>query len=217
MAYNYEEEFAKATKNTVLLGYESIEQGFKSKRYFDHDIEDFIKDLQKNLLWLADKKKEEGKPYFLPLVASMIGNCGPFHFYIKPIIEKILQCKSYITVGYVYYGSRIFHEIQLSQIEEAITNKIFPFNHHIWLTLDSGEILDITFPMTYNSIMDNEKFVFHVNNNELPLEFKNIHPSKFPDWIRYHPIAVGEDILKAAGHDLNVLAKKYVYENYPEF
>lgn len=204
MSYDYGREFEQAINNTKSLGV-SIDAIKLDKNVYFSDKSEPPAEIIEILHRLAKEKAQEGMPYYLPLALSIISNCGPFHFYMKPVIEKIFNCKTYITSGYIEIGESSFHKFDLEQIKESLTTKRLPSNHHIWLTLDSGEILDMTFPITYFSINDNVNFMNNLQEG-LPIGFINAHPSKFVGGMRYHPVIIGDEVLKQAGHDLEILA-----------
>jgi len=181
----------------------------------------FSEKVVSTLMWLKDKKKIDGQPEFVPLALSIIANCGPFHNYMKPIIEQAFNCKSFLTLGYIKLSKtedeKTYHKFELTDIEESISsNKEFPHNHHIWLTLDSGEILDMTFLMSFRSVNDEEAFYQTVATEGLPLEFINKHYSQLTEGMEYKPLYVGEDVLNKAGYNLKILTELAVWDTYPE-
>lgn len=223
MSYNYDTEFQNAIENTINIGANLDNFTLTDKRYFKQDMTMFSDNIVKTLMWLKDKKKVDNKPEFIPLAFSIIANCGPFHNYMKPIIEKVFNCKSYLTLGYIKLSKvedkeeKTYHKFEMSDIEESISlNKKFPHNHHIWLTLDSGEILDMTFLMTYRSVDDKEGFYKTVETEGLPLEFINKHYSELTEGMEYKPMYIGEDLLNKAGYNLKLLTNLAVWDSYPE-
>jgi hypothetical protein len=223
MKYNYDEEFQGAICNTKKTGVKIDGIKFKDKRYFKQDMSLFTEKIVSTLMWLRDRKKLAGQPEYLPLALSIIGNCGPFHNYMKPIIERAFDCKSFLTLGYIKLNAiddeaeKTFHKFGIEDIEKSITSsQPFPSNHHIWLTLDSGEILDMTFSMTYLSVNNKESFYKTVETKGLPLEFINKHYSELTDGMEYKPLFVGADILNKAGYNLKMLTSMAVWDTYPE-
>lgn len=223
MTYNYDEEFKNAIINTRQAGVEIDDIKFKDKRYFKQDMSLFTDKVVSTLMWLKDRKKVTGLPEYLPLAKSIIANCGPFHNYMKPIIEQVFNCKSFLTLGFIKLNAlndqaeKTFHKFEIDDIEKSITSiQPFPSNHHIWLTLDSGEILDMTFSMTYFSVNNEEAFYNTVMTEGLPLEFINKHYSELTGGMEYKPLFVGEDILDKAGYNLEMLTSMAVWDTYPD-
>ncbi|AFL67910.1 hypothetical protein [Sulfurospirillum barnesii] len=221
MIYNYDFEFQNAIENTIKVGVNIDNYEPTNKRYFTQNIGDFSNKIISTLLWLKEKKKIKGQPEFIPLLGAIIGNCGPFHNYMKPIIEQAFNCKSFLTLGYIKLTyndmeETTYHKFELTDIERSInSNGIFSHNHHIWLTLDSGEILDMTFLMTYKSIND-KNFYKTVVNEGIPFEFVTRHYSELPKGMEYKPMFVGDEVLNKAGYNIKSLTNIVVWDSYPE-
>lgn len=214
----YELEFHQAINNSKSLGFPIGFNQFVEKKYFNNAVFQGCHEIFSVIRWLAVEKMQQGMPSLTPIALSMIGNCGPFHYYMKPVVEKILDCKTYITIGYISLpnGSE-FHKIDIKQIEQSIKSKIFPANYHVWLTMDSGEILDMTLPITLASIQYAEKFVALMSENAIEIGFINRHPTTLLHGMEYHPVAIGEELVKESGYDLDMWSKTIIADKYPDF
>lgn len=206
MAYNFEKEFVNAVENTQNLGYQLDFLGFNHSRYFNNQdqVIDLFNKINNTLQKVAEIKypplmKDRG------IALSIIANCGPFHHFIKPIVEDHFNCKAYITLGYISLDNdKYFHRIDLDVLKKALQEKQFPKQHHIWLTLESGEIFDLTFGITYRSVNDPD-FDKELDDG-VPLSPVMKHPSELVEGMQYHPIAVEEEIIASAGYSLDRLS-----------
>lgn len=204
--YDYVEEFNKAidyTKQHVFVDF----SGFSNNRYFtsNQSLARLSEALEKKLEEIPKEKYPPGMRSF-GIAQSIIANCGPFHFYIKETIEQLYNCKTYLTLGYISLGKeKYYHKITNLELEESFKTKKFP-DHHIWLTLDSGELIDLTFGLTFRSINTPNEFEEDLKNG-VPLYPIAKHPDFLTGDMQYHPIAVGDNILKKGGYNLDLLAK----------
>ncbi|XPV67767.1 MAG: hypothetical protein ACNI25_10615 [Halarcobacter sp.] len=147
---------------------------------------------------------------------GMIANCSPLHYFLKKYLDKELGCKSYFTIGYILFDDEkgnSYHKITQEIVKDCLNNSKFPKDHHVWLTLDSGEILDLTFPLTYSSIHD-KNFNNSLEQGKIGISFINRHINDFQHSMTYKPILIGENFFSKIGFDLEdisyVMYNKYI-------
>lgn len=146
---------------------------------------------------------------------GMIANCSPFHYFLKEYVENKLGCKSYFTIGYILFDNedgKTFHKITQDNVEKCLNNSEFPKDHHVWLTLDSGEILDMTFPLTYSSIND-KNFNDNLEKGEIGISFINRHINDFKHSMTYKPVLIGDDFFNKIGFSLKDISE-VIYNKY---
>ena len=185
-----------------LIG-ENIDFGsFKNIKYFEKDYNLFLEEFKKVLIHIG-QTKDLSLPRFQPLADMSNGNCGPFHNYFKHSVETILNCKSYLTIGYmISKEDHVFHGVSIEDIYNAYATKNFPSSHHVWLTLDSGEIFDMTFKATYTAVNNYEKLYADLLYGKIPIYPLAGNPIDFIDEKKYYPIAVGSERMKECGYKL---------------
>lgn len=66
--------------------------------------------------------------------------CAPVHVALKPVVEEVLGCMSLLTLGAVQYGDDIFFSPTTTDIDALALSG----GYHVWLTLPSCEIIDLT-------------------------------------------------------------------------
>lgn len=121
-------------------------------------------------------------------------NCHKVSYSMKPILEKYFETELYLTIGYVSAGETTFFEVNESQITNLLIQKpkevqeTIPF--HVWLTLPSMEIIDLTFGQSFAK----------KSTEDIPMnQFLLRHPDQLSGSMQYHPMIIGEDFLKSVG------------------
>lgn len=124
---------------------------------------------------------------------KIVMQCITAHFLLLDDVERVLHSKPVLTLGWVEMGQRRFFECDkndvLSWLKHGVPNPK-AVNLHVWLTLQSMEIIDFTFVPSHTIV------------NKLPtkdLGFDVGHWTEFLDERRYHPIIVGNDIPQRLG------------------
>jgi hypothetical protein len=204
--YNYEKEFFEAVQQTKLLGFNINIAKFNTQRYFSEvNISTLSKKINDQLDNIPNDKYPLGYKNF-GIVNSIVANCGPFHYFTKKAIEKFCTCNVYLTLGYISFDNKdFFHKITRDDLNNALKTQNFPSQHHVWLTLESGEILDLTFGLTYRYINDQESIKEDLKTG-VPLYPIMNHPTKLMHDMQYHPIAVGKEVLLKAGYQIELLS-----------
>lgn len=204
---NYEKEFFDAVEYTKILGFDINVIRFNTQRYF---CEKTLFDLSEKIDNLLNKIPSNKYPLGyrnVGIVNSIVANCGPFHYFAKDAIEKYCGCNSYLTLGYISFDKKeFFHKITRDDLSKALQTKNFPNQHHIWLTLESGEIIDLTFGLTYRYINDQASIDEDLKLG-VPIYPVANHPSELINGMQYHPIAIGKEPLIEAGYELEQLSK----------
>lgn len=111
--------------------------------------------------------------------------CHSFNIAAKHIFEKHFNCNVYYTIGYVQFadGKKIFHSTE-KQLKDMFLNGVNnrELNFHVWLTLPSLEIIDLTFTQTILRQKGNIKIITQ-------------HYSEFKSGLSYHPMLIGEEFV----------------------
>lgn len=123
---------------------------------------------------------------------DVVAQCLSLHMRLKPVIEQILGCNAFYTIGWVSFkDSEIFKQTEESlseMLESGITGP--DVNIHAWLTLPSMEVLDFSLPTTYakvNGIEEGKGGVIAM------------YASDLADGMMYQPMLVGEEFLAKSG------------------
>lgn len=121
-------------------------------------------------------------------------NCHKVSYFMKPILEKYFDTELYLTIGYISFSESTFFEINDNQITNLLTHKPkevqYKIPFHVWLTLPSMEIIDLTFGQSFA-----KKSSEDIRMNQFILK----HPDKLSGSMQYHPMIVGKDFLKSIG------------------
>ena len=127
------------------------------------------------------------------------------HNTFKPIVDKLLNTNAVLTTGYVKVANDA-HEVEefgkFTQADAALALKEgkLPEKLHAWLTLDSGEILDLAFMTIYGLIYNEDSLLGSILANK---------PENLSGGMEYHPIFVGDAIYSTCGFDFRIDFTKY--------
>ncbi|MCH8497826.1 MAG: hypothetical protein LAT63_05085 [Marinobacter sp.] len=123
---------------------------------------------------------------------DVVAQCLSLHMRLKPVIEQILDCSAFYTIGWVSFeNSEMFKQTEESMSEmlkKGITGS--DVNIHAWLTLPSLEILDFSLPTTYAKANGIEEGIGGAIT---------MHPSDLTGGMVYQPMLVGEEFLSKSG------------------
>lgn len=125
---------------------------------------------------------------------EVVGQCVAIHHRVLPVIEEMLGCEVYFTLGWVDDRSeRGMFRFDDAFIEERLSNPRIVFgealNLHAWLTLPSLEVIDIslvTSIVVINKMKDGHGGVL-------------AGPADSFNGFSYKPMLVGTDFLKKSG------------------
>ena len=133
---NYIDNMKNAYQFTKSLSIDCEEPIFKEKQYFSTlgEKTDFINSI--NL-----------KYFGFDSILYLQAKCHLITDYIQPFIEKELGCKSYFTIGGCHIrDSTCNYKLTKDSAKQLLKgqNQSDIENTHAWLTLDSGEVIDLT-------------------------------------------------------------------------
>lgn len=215
--YNYKKEFENALINTQELGLTpiSFEESTNEKIFDIKDEESLCKTMYSISEVMSDRlitnlyigTKES-------MITSLMSNCTPFHYKIKPYLEDLFQQKLYYTTGYINFvddyniETRSFHKLTISQYEDCIKNKKLHSNHHVWLTTENYEVIDLTFGLTLMYLQP-EEFYTTINDPRFEPWMAMItrHYKDLSGGMQYHPMIIGEEFYFKSGFDLNSISE----------
>lgn len=112
--------------------------------------------------------------------------CVKAHWALKQELEAALAQQVYLTLGDVStpWGNRIYGFNEKTMLQMLNWGAMKTYKLHCWLTLESGQIVDISLPTSLGLQMGNKQLV-----GDLVIGNADIQKYK------YHPIVVGENVL----------------------
>lgn len=135
-------------------------------------------------------------------VNDVVASCHRIHTGMLEPLENLLGCKAYLTIGSVstktgnkYFRKRV-HDYKLSErkVRRWMKGGFNPLkegiNFHAWVTLDSMEIFDMTYPTTFGAATGDTRVMGGVFT---------CHPDNLLDGIQYHPFVIGTNLLERMG------------------
>ncbi len=137
-------------------------------------------------------------------------NSVRLHHLFKPVIDELLKVDSVVTTGYVRVpndANEIEEFGKMTQADAALALKSAeaPEKIHTWITLPSGEIIDIAFMTLYGILYNEESLIGNIVAK---------HPKDLTGGMEYHPIFIGEGFYEKCGFDFNIDFARY--EEEPE-
>lgn len=179
--YSYAEEFRDAIIFTKEIGCNTPDFLFRDELYCNPESINEIGRLLENELAKNRLKIE-----------NLVTQCLRTNILIVKKLSNLLRCKAIVTTGYVTVKSEDEDLYRFSR--EELKNWIKPdftadrVNAHAWITLQSGEVVELTLLTSIAVIKGCEgKGAFFCGRPEDP----GIS-------IEYHPIAVGTDVIQKA-------------------
>lgn len=175
----YKENFAEALNRTARLGLRAPPVRMTEKMYLDQETLNKLPHAMYKIMGEIS-------------VDDLVAKCLSIHLRIKPVIEEVLACEAFYTIGWVSYEkSSIFKQTEES-LSAMLKNGISGPNVslHAWLTLPSMEILDFSLPTTYAKIYGKKEGIGGAIT---------MHPSKLTGGMMYHPMLVGDEFLLKTG------------------
>ena len=193
---HYKQEFQKAVFQTIA---ENYLVPFELNLFVNHNL--YRNNTTYEIIYTAILKLYGESDNSIDL-NNVKGQCLSFHRQISEIIKDTLQINSILTIGYVNFNGQDFYKF------EKINNNLFRVQAdkrevvdiHVWLTLPSYEIIDVTFlaHITYvNSTPEMKEKLKKAT--DFPYYFGSANFLYLNELISYHPKYVGEDILKKNG------------------
>lgn len=123
--------------------------------------------------------------------SDFVGKCLKSHIVFQPYLEKAISVPVTYTVGYIKGKSQNFFEFSEADANNWISNGISKnkVKLHSWLSLPSGEIIDLTFLLTFAKFNEIDAQKGH---------FIADYPKKLHG-IEYVPMFLGVEFLKKIG------------------
>lgn len=179
MTYSYQKEFQEALKRTGELGFTIPQWQFTDRILKSNDSIKKVSNTFNNFLRSQQMSYED-----------LSGQCIFVHTETSKLIATEIDCDSLITIGWFYDETinESCYEFTTKEFEYFVKNKpqiLQGFDVHVWITLDSGEIIDFTLLTTIGKI--NGKFPAGAT-----LMCKPEEPECF---IKYHPMLVGREVI----------------------
>lgn len=174
---NYQEAFAQAAKYTKKLGFDVRFDSFIDKKVLNDE-----KIIQKvcELSGIRD-------------FSISAGQCLKWCHFFQPYFEEVLEHKVLLTVGQLWKSDKpVFNpsfddfEIWLNKgIQLIDINK--GMNLHAWLTIETGEIIELTLPSSLAKV--------NSNYHELLGAIFFCDSKTFYDNHKYFPMIIGNEIV----------------------
>ncbi|STQ90032.1 hypothetical protein [Iodobacter fluviatilis] len=184
---DYHLAFIEARERTINFGLEVDSISFK-KQTFLSDMESASK--------LAQALSEF---YFENKIRAddVAGQCWRINIFIKIFLEEYFGVPLVLTIGYIEdYPNNVYYKMTEAEIAELLNspeghNGNYAANLHVWLTLPSMEILDVSFMTSFGKV-----------NNKPELLGTVVYgpPEKLstPNF-NYKPMVLGEHFINRVG------------------
>ncbi|MES2501796.1 MAG: hypothetical protein V4545_04255 [Pseudomonadota bacterium] len=123
------------------------------------------------------------------------GQCINWCHALQPLVAKAFDCNVLLTIGQLHFGKKTIYnptEIDFTRwhklgFRKSDFNENTGFNFHAWLTLPSGEILDLTLWSTLGSIWKKPEMIDSVICGD---------PDKIAPYPKYTPIIIGNEYIE---------------------
>ncbi|MDH5464863.1 MAG: hypothetical protein OEW60_04480 [Thiovulaceae bacterium] len=186
---NYNEEFQKAVENAKQFSLWDKEVEFGNTTY----IADWL--MYELGPKIAENFTLNGYVRFL----RQPQNAVRVHHMFKPIVDELLKVDCMITTGYVKVANDAdeveeFGKIDTKIVEKALADKILPEKIHTWLTLPSGEIIDVAFMTIYGILYSEDSLIGNIVAKA---------PKDFTGGMEYYPVLVGEEFYEKCAFDFS--------------
>ncbi len=122
----------------------------------------------------------------------------------KPYLEAYLDTRTTITIGAVNYKGQLsthFNNNDLKTLLPGLMPDYNKVNVHVWLTLPTLEVIDLTFL----EIQNNLRGLSFNNPREFEYIFDSLDNILYKENISYKPMLLGSDTL----HKLNLISTKF--------
>lgn len=172
----YLNDFKEALQRNVRLGLESPYFSHQDTRYLDDDFNAKFPHLILDTFGMLEPK-------------DLTARCIPIHDQLQNVLKVKLGILSYFTIGYITLnGEKVYYQTEksLKQLLSAGID-LCSVNLHVWLTLPSMEIIDMTFPTSYGVVK---------NKRELLGQVVTKHYSELTADMSYHPMIIGTEYIE---------------------
>ncbi|MBH8553944.1 hypothetical protein I8751_16505 [Nostocaceae cyanobacterium CENA357] len=184
MDYSYQKEFQEALERTKRLGFTIPKWKFNDRLLRSKDSIEKISNTLMNFLRYHDMSFED-----------LSAQCIAVHTKISEIITQVISCNALVTIGW-FYDENIndsLYKFTEEEFKSWMSNELQAFQGsdvHVWITLDSGEVIDFTLLTTIGKI----------NGMFKPGSVLMARPEKSECFIKYHPMVVGKEaVFRAFG------------------
>jgi hypothetical protein len=190
--YSYRDLFEQAIERTVDLGLEEPNVVYSGNTYFTHERVNSFRS------FIAEE--------FAPaLERGLVATCIIVHTGLIGAVEEFFSCKAYFTLGSVTTPNGEMYAITEQLARRWLAEKVDfrDLEIHGWITLDSMEILDMTFLPTVAYVSGRQELsnkLIAIRPESLPrAQPQGPHASTLPNGMRYNPFVVGQDFLTQLG------------------
>ena len=172
--YDYTQEFQDALSRSSELGLIVPQVTFPSARFYSDEKFNLLLDrIHKQLV------NQDG-------TFNLAFQCLTLNLNIRSAVESVFGCGAHLTFGYIQECEDKYFEFSYSKVEDWLSNGTYKkeVELHAWLTLDSMEIIDLTWPTTRAKILKSQYGIGASVTR---------HPDEFEEGLEYHPMIVGHD------------------------
>ncbi len=199
---NYNELFTQAAKLNTKRGLKTVPAELKSKSLI---AEWLMYELGPKI---AEHFSRDG---FIKFLGKPHGSIKLHHLF-KPIVDELLNVDSIVTTGYVKVANDAneveeFGNTPVEAFEEALKNKEIPEKLHSWLTLPSGEILDLAFMTIYGTLYHEESLMGSILAK---------YPKDLSGGMEFHPQLLGEEFYEQCHFDFTINYKELAEDKAEE-
>lgn len=173
-SYDYTQEFRTALSRSSELGLNVPQVAFQTTRFYSDDkFMSLINQLYRKL------GNSDG-------TVDLVGQCLNVHWNIRGAAESVFKCGAHLTIGYIQENEDLYFEFSYQNVKDWLTNGIDlnKVSLHAWITLDSMEIVDLTWPSTRAKILKSQQGWGTAVTK---------HPDEFVNGLQYHPLVINND------------------------
>lgn len=189
--YRYRDLFELAVERTAELGLPAVDVEYVDARHFSPGrLKDFGS-------FVAEE--------FVPaLTGGLSATCIMVHSGLVGAVEEFFKCRAYFTVEPVITPKGEMYPLSAAQVRRWMTEKVDArdVELHAWITLDSMEILDMTFLPTIAEVSGRPEVARPIATHPDPLpraQPQGTDPATLPNGLRYSPFVVGQAFLERLG------------------
>jgi len=157
---------------------------------------------------IAEHFSREGFVRFMNAPQSSVR----LHHLFQPIINELLNINAVVTTGFVTVANDAneveeFGRLDDDAILQAMQNQETPEKIHTWLTLPSGEIIDLAFMTIYAALYHEESLIGNIVAK---------HADELTGGMVYTPQLVGETFYEKCNFDFRIDYAKFEKDDEAE-
>jgi hypothetical protein len=193
----YKEEFLKAAERTMAENYSLPNIFALMGKYKPYRTGDTYEALYR--LFMTNFAEVDGTID----LSKVKGQCLNYHTAIADLMKKEFAVSPTLTIGYVNFLGKDFYKfekMESSLVREIECSHLKVIDIHVWLTLPSFEIIDLTFLAHYaflNSLPEKQQMLKKAT--DFPYFFGSAEFLFTQENIIFHPKYVGDDVLLKNG------------------